>query len=378
MPKAKGEKLGPTSASPTSQRRIFLQTMAYLAASGVSTPPSAAAEAVPAGVQATLRALLDRNHGLKPDFGGGFSNHVSMALYSLTALGGNSASLIRFAEAHWSSLEALPRAEEPRITSANWRAWLGQSQALNGYRALFAAEGQRLGRAGVLRKYLPALLPGVGAAAFHALIRTGYGVRFGDDREVADGLSYWATAYLPLGPLGKAGTEDDVSALLAKLREGSQKGTELPGRLITDKMKAAVQEPRFRGAVDGLRPSDSTLASIAAAAVRLYLSSGDFTLLHAVTGTHAYRQIAPYIEPREEGIRYFWQAISAAYVGVGAPPVQAAPESDPPPWAPTLQRALPSLDEHDLKLVDIAREEGAFYRDPIYQSAAARRMRLFG
>lgn len=75
-------------------------------------------------------------------------------------------------------------------------------------------------------------------------------------------------------------------------------------------------------------------------------------------------------------MRYFWQAISAAYVGVGAPPLQAPPAHTPVPWARTLQLALPSLDEHDLELVDIAREEGAFYRDPIYERAAARRLGL--
>jgi len=41
--------------------------------------------------------------------------------------------------------------------------------------------------------------------------RTGYGVRFGDDREVADGLAYWATAFVPLGPVG---TERVPHALL--------------------------------------------------------------------------------------------------------------------------------------------------------------------
>jgi hypothetical protein len=55
----------------------------------------------------------------------------------------------------------------------------------------------------------------------------------------------------------------------------------------------------------------------------------------------------------------------------------AAPASgQSPPWTSTIQKALSSLDDHDLKLVEIAREEESFYREPLYQRAAARRMRL--
>jgi hypothetical protein len=363
-------------ALPVSRRRVFLRAMACLTAAGFPAAARTAASSEPTDVQPVLRALLDRNCGLKPEFGGGFSNHVSMALYSLAALGGTGEALVRLAEGSRQGLEPLSPAAGPEITRQSWRKWLGQPEALNGYRTLFAGEVALLGRADALKTYLPGLMPGVAAAAFHALIRTGYGVRFGDDREVADGLAYWATAYLPLGSLGKAGSEGDVTALLAKLREGSRSGRELSGRLISDKMKAAVQEPRFRSTVDALSPADTTLARVAAAAVRLYTQSGDFTLLHAVTGAHAYRQLAPYVAPREEGIRHFWQAIAAAYVSTGAPLLEEPRPGALPPWAPTLERARGSLDAHDIKLVDIAHEEGAHYRDPIYQLAAARRVRL--
>jgi hypothetical protein len=39
-------------------------------------------------------------------------------------------------------------------------------------------------------------------------------------------------------------------------------------------------------------------------------------------------------------------------------------------------RTLESVDAHDLKLVDIAREEEAHYGQPVYRRAAARRIRL--
>jgi hypothetical protein len=141
-------------------------------------------------------------------------------------------------------------------------------------------------------------------------------------------------------------------------------------------MKSAAALPEFQARVNALAPDDTTLAALAAATVRLYAAGGDFTVLHAVTGTHAFRLLQPFITPPELGLRYFWQAVLAAYVSVGAPPIVDPPESDVPTWDESLERARVSLDEHDIKLVDVAHKQAAFYGDPLYRRAAARRMRL--
>jgi hypothetical protein len=66
----------------------------------------------------------------------------------------------------------------------------------------------------------------------------------------------------------------------------------------------------------------------------------------------------------------------AAYLSVAAPRVVDPPASDVPAWNESIARARASLDEHDIKLVDIAQEQGTFCADPLYRRAAARRMRL--
>jgi hypothetical protein len=376
----------PDSDAPVTDRRSWLAgALAGAACAAFVKPAHAGSEtalAPKAGASTsknpTLAPLLDRNHGLSPEFRGGLSNHVSMGLYSLSAIGANNAQIQRFAEVHWPRLEPLPSAPGPAISAENWRAYRGKSDAINGYRALFTAAVARDGRDATLRKYLPDLLPGIGAAAFHPLIRTAYGVRFGDDREVADGLAYWAIAYRPLGLLGRAGAERDPRALLASVHATPALVVREPsGGLIGGKMKSAAELPEFRAKVDALAPSDTTLAALAAATVRLYTDGGDFILLHAVTGTHAYRLLQPFIQPSELGLRYFWQAILAAYVSTGAPSVVDPPAGNVPAWNESLERARASVDEHDIKLVDVAHEEGAFYADPIlYRRAAARRMKL--
>jgi hypothetical protein len=332
----------------------------------------------------TLHALLTKNHALRPEFGPGYSNHVSMGLFALLALGGSSQQLRSFASDSWGPLEPLPRDAGPSVSRDNFRSLLGQRSALNGYRSLFQREVRELGRAATLERYLPELLPGLGAAAFHPLIRTGYGVRFSDDREVADGLAYWAIAYLPLGPLGAAGTEAEPRVLLQRLREARQGKGGTQGRLILDQMRKAAQVPEFAPTVAALQPREDTLRKLAALALELYLATdGNFTALHAVTGTHGLRMAWPHVREKELAVRYLWQALVAAYLTVGAPPLPAvaataanSAASDVPEWSQLVAKAVTSTDAHDLKLVDVAREEGAFYGEAGYRRAAALRLRL--
>jgi hypothetical protein len=350
-------------------RRRFLKTLV-----GVAAPSSPS----PASRETRLRSLLDRNHHLHPEFNRGLSNHLSMGLFSLAALGAPLERLESFAESHWRKLEPLPKDSGPRVTEQNWTSFLGRREALPGFRSLFSAQIADAGVSRTLRRSLPALIPGVGAGAFHALIRTGYGVRFRDAQEVADGLAYWAVAFLPLGPLLPAERDRDPVEVLEKVHKSPNLGGLDPaGRLIFDKMKTAAALPGFHNAVGALRPGDETLPALASAAVKLYLGTGDFTALHMVTGAHAYRLLAPSLESSPEALRYFWQALVAAYITIGAPAlVQPHAEGAAPSWTAISSKAVASLDEHDIKLVEVSREEEAFYRSPLYRRAAARRMRL--
>lgn len=374
----------PGGAPPTTDRRRWLAgTLAgaacvtFAEAALAGEPAPAEKRVLPADGEA-LAALLQRNRGFRPDYRGGLSNHLSMALYSLAALGAGDAELRRLADSQWARLEPLPSEPGASVDAARWTARLGQRDAINGYRALFTQEIARSGREATLRRFLPGLLPGIGAAAFHPLIRVGYGVRFGDDREVADGLAYWATEFTPLGSLGRAGTERDPRALLARIHATpALAGLDPPGYLINGKMKTAAALPGFAPIVDTLAPTDGTLPLLAAASVRLYLDKGDFTALHAVTGTHAYRMIEPYVTAPELGLRYLWQAVAAAYVSIGAPRVAdpaSAESAGAPAWKESLARARQSRDAHDIKLVDIAHQQGLFYGDAVYRRAAALRL----
>jgi hypothetical protein len=81
-----------------------------------------------------------------------------------------------------------------------------------------------------------------------------------------------------------------------------------------------------------------------------------------------YPSAPPFIEPRDQGLRYFWQALVAAYISTGAPRVvepSGKADGDAPAWRVIIPRAVASLEDHHLKLVEVAREEEAFHGDAI-------------
>ena len=289
--------------------------------------------AVPVDARGALLApLLARNREKHP--GPRLSNHFSMSLLSLAALGGTPKKIQALAEAKLRTLTPFPTGG-PALTRERWRASLGDRDALPAYFALFTEEVTRHGPAETLRRYLPALLPGLGAHAFHAIIRTGYGVRFDEPAEVAMGLAYWSATFLPLGPLGAPGESSDPVAALAAVRatpgltpEGQRRAGvgRPPGMNIADRMKWASSLPDFAPAASALRIDDRSLA--------------------------------------------------AAYVSIGAPALVAPTAGAPPTWTEILARAASSRDDHQLKLTDIAREEARHYGDATYQRAAAIHLNL--
>ena len=92
-------------------------------------------------------------------------------------------------------------------------------------------------------------------------------------------------------------------------------------------------------------------------------------------GIAAARRDAGYGRPRS--LQFLWQAFRvAAYISMGTPSITSPGTGDVPAWDVVIKQAVASTDEHDLKLVDIAREEESSYGNPLYRRAAARRMRL--
>ncbi len=327
----------------------------------------------------TLRRWLAWNRERHPEFGGGLSNHLSMALCALYDLGAGAPRLEAFAKRYSSQLEPFPTAGE-RVEWARWTESIGDGDALHGFVQLFEARIRERGGEEVLRECLLQFVNNIGAAAFHCAIRCAYAVRFRDDLELAHGLGYWAIQPTLLGGLPEmVGDEVEPLVLLAHARDSKSLGRQrIDGGLITEEMSAAARLAGFDAVVGRLRVDEGTLARIAGAAVGIYAATRDFTALHTVTATHAVRILLPYVGDQRTAMKRHWQALVAAYVAIGTPAIDLDEGGEPPGWDALLAAAVASDDDHDVKLADTCRQEEAAYGSLRYRRAASRRLGLQG
>ena len=323
-----------------------------------------------------LGPLLARNRDRYTGAARG-ANHTSMALLALASLGASPAQVTDFGEL------LLRKNKKPfperggSLTPGTWEGALGDMDAMPAFRRFFAGEVGDKGMAATLRSYLPRLVPGLAAAEFHCMIRTAYGVRFGDPDEVVLGLAYWSAACMPLGDLEGTGTNANPIDQLRNVRARYESATvaNTDGGMA-GAIRAASRLHGFQKVSSGLSVDDNSLARIAAAMVEL-LAAPRSQLLHAVTGTHAYRTLEPFLSDKRGARRYLWQALVAYYIAVGLPDLSTPkPIVQLPPWSHIMAAAKSSSDDHGVKITHTAMEEDRVYRNMRYREVAARRWNL--
>lgn len=308
-----------------------------------------------------------------PEYGAGLSNHLPMVLVALERLGADEARLAAFAAHYASRLERAPPAQ-PWPAGDPWPDRLGQPATWPLYRALFAEWIAQEGATDMLGQVLPQLMPGVSAAAFHGLIRTAYALRCGHLAELADALAYWACRHQRLGSLhnplagtARAPATDDPVALLRELRPGRSRA-----ELISQQMVDAARDGRVNRTAARLYVDAGTPERLARAAAFAYAHTGSFTALHLVTGTHAMRVAARFVDEPLTAWAWFWQAFAHAVVAARLQPAAPAPLRN---WKTLQAQALASTDEHLIKLVDSCREEEKAYArrgETLWRAAASR------
>jgi hypothetical protein len=228
-----------------------------------------------------------------------------------------------------------------------------------------------------LRRWVDRLLPAIGAAAFHGAIRTAFALESGARGEAAHALAYWASQYQPLpASPAPAGTLSPDQVFDRVARDPVHAGKRPAGRGIADRAMAAARAPDFAVHVRSLDASQLALDAIARALLRAYVASGDFTLLHCVTGTHAFRLLGPYASDSSAALADFWAAAVAAYMGAGAPVPHGwgLKGDDTLDWPTIHARAVRREDEHDIKLAYSCWREWQHRGDDLYRRAASARV----
>lgn len=333
----------------------------------------------------SLDFVLDKARRDSVEFPYLLANHVPMVLIALDRMGASPERLdewyTTYRRAHKLVVAPPPVA---RIDPAHWDAALGDRKRETDYRHYFNGEVERLGIDAAIRQYLPRLTQGVAGSALHPLMRLAYAVLKNDQKEAGTALGYWAACHLPLpGPTGRAPETDDPAAVLVAM-DG------VPGahayRPETDLLWHNIREvgalPDFAPIIDRLRLDAETPKRMAQTALAVFAVTMDFSALHAVTGLHWVRLVAPHVDDPLPLYRAFWQVIAALVPKIGFPALpsaealQAIRETPAPDWAEIRAAAIASNDEHDVSLVFSASQEELLWHDPLYRVVAARRVRL--
>ena len=335
-----------------------------------------------------LKNLLAKARHSHPSYQGGLSNHCSMTLIALERMGASPQRVESFALAYLKQMEPAPNPGDA-IDAENWRERLGDESAYADYLGFFRREVARLNGRATLRAYLPGLASGLGAAAFHPVIRTAFGVIAEDSEEIAVGLAYWASRHLKLPERGDMPAElpfspsDDPLQILLKTRTW-------PGLDFEPNADALIDQEMLRSADTTLFPlieaalevDDLTLDRLRLAAALIFLGANDFNSLHAVTGLHAARILSDFAVDRRAFAHEVWRALLALYLSFDRPmlPTAAAAADltavDLPDWNAIMPAAVASEDEHAIKLVFACLAESRAGGGRLYRYLAARKMDL--
>ncbi len=331
-----------------------------------TNPPMPTKTATPApATLAQLHHLLDAGQALSATYRGQMSNHLPMVQQALLQLGASAPRLQAWTERYETWLEPRGCAQSGRVDPARD---LGRPGGDGAWRAHFAGRIAELGSSEALREALPLLLPGAGAIAFHGLIRTGHAVLAGHEGELAAGLAHWAAHFMPLPTMDGAPLEmaDWLLALQSLPRPAG-----LPGGLIAGRMQAWAASPGFAAVAGGLRHGSDTLRDLALLAARTYAATGNFTVLHLLTASHAMSVLQPWW-PTPELARGFSAAAAAGLLASGAAPSMTLHSQPCRPWPALISAACEQDDAHVIKLAHAAWRLGRRWPDPAWRAAVER------
>ncbi len=327
-------------------------------------------------VRPTTRALVEEHLRFSAFYGGALANHLPMALAALEAMGASDQRLRDFAAGYARKLEPLAPARFA-IAPGGEKEHLGSHAAFPAWVDYFAGRIAEQGSDAVLRHWLDILVAGAESGAFHGLIRVAYALEIGSEREMAHALAYWAAAFESLGAAPVLSGAESPAAVLAEMsRDPRLAGTRFPGRNIVERTAAAATDPAFAAMVARIDGAALTLDQLGQAMIRCHAASGDFTILHGVTGCHALRLLLPFMQDERAALAHFWQALAAAWLGAGSPPVAgfALEGSDGLGFDEILPAAVACDDEHDVKLAFSCWREWQRTNDSLYRRVASARV----
>ena len=333
---------------------------------------------------------LERFQQVGLEYAGGLANHGPMGAEALECLG-HQAKIPAFVDVYAPRLPPLERGAS--IPREAWGEALGHIERAPEWVTTFEERLREGDVSTLIRSEVPALLPGLFAAAGHGLLRVVHGLRALERedhparrREVAHGLAYWAARYQTLpGTPGAPGATPKGASLDAALDAWPLLGeAEARSGYFFRVVERLDDWAPFAEAVgqaplpspDGV---DAWLDALCLGAAGLYVAhpAARIAYVHALTIPSGLRILLPYLEPedRVSACGFVLQAIGALHSIFGEP--DGAPEDDEEvvrvagDWDETRYHAACSIQEHAIKMTEACWREDRRAPDPVFQRAGA-------
>lgn len=292
-----------------------------------------------------LSELLRQNRAFHP-VAWGISNHASMGVTAVHALGGDAPELARFTEENFVGGRLPLKASVMEVSAENWRALAGREELVADYQRFLSAELRRLGsRDALLAEFAGELAPSLTHGLFHPIIRLSFALMSDDDAHTVDALAYFMARHGPLfdatdkerewllkggGGDGGDSNGDDSDKAHGSFDEVRRAFAGRPNARGSnfDKVHAWCRSEALRAVVrrgTDLRTEEArqrALRSLARVAVRIYSADPSLFTLHAVTGVQALVDLWPHIRgdaARREALYTYHVWLAALFQYKGAP-----------------------------------------------------------
>src|SRR5262249_52480590 len=296
-------------------------------------------------------------------------NHGAMAIETLETLGYQS-TIPRWMDEYRPQLGPKPPRVKP--IGSNWQEELGRPERYADWEDYFKQELQTAPWKKVLSVWLLRLFPGILAEGGHGLLRVAHATRSLERKETevrksefAQALAMWAAYYLELVDFkGNPGTSDLAAAISRLPILGPNVDRAGVPPLVEKRLLEKNQE--FDDAVMSLKITDDISDSIhklTEFGARIYLANADYfplIFLHGVTEPAALLLVLPYLESEyyKRAFFYVWQVFAASISAYGVTLELQDLQSGKGSPQDTVERAVSTLDEHAIKLVEACiREE---------------------
>jgi len=317
----------------------------------------------------TLNKLLESIAVYHPHYDDRLATHLPMVLIALKRLNASSNKLENTFNSSINNLDNIGSLDDI-VAIDDIASYLGDSNKYAAYLKYFIEQLNIHGIDKVLKTTLPLLINGLAASAFHALIRLAYAIEENNDSEIAIALAFWCSEFqlLPVSDEKSSATLESILEELAPLGESHQFS---PG-IIVDRMDEIGTLLKQKASI--IQPEFISLDNLRNIALSAFNAKSNFTLLHTVTGCHAFSIIMPYLEDINAALRELWKAILVAYLSTGLSykAEKIAPSDLECDFTDLANHVIESTDFHAIKLVYSCTCEYLKYKNPIYYTVAKR------